>query len=140
MATTLRFDFRRDWRELRRGRPGRRFQDRYESVRNGGRRNGKGKRVVLVVFALVFFAIGCVLVVMPGPAFLFFILAGGILATESRLVAQFMDWSEVRVRTLLTWGKANWRRLPFAARTAVVVITLCCAALLAYWAYGFIRG
>ena len=46
MAAIMQFHFREDWRELRRGTPGRRFQQRYERAHDGNKREGAAKRVV----------------------------------------------------------------------------------------------
>jgi hypothetical protein len=122
MATSAHFHFRDDWRELKRGRPGHRFQDRYERARRDEHRCGAGQRIVLIVVAIVCLAIGAVLTVIPGPAILFFFVAGGLLASESRLIARFMDWSEVRIRKLLAWAKRRWRHLSGAGRITLMII------------------
>src|SRR5688572_16410802 len=101
MAIALHFSFREHWQELKRGRPGRRFQDRYDRARSEESRGGPIKRIALIGLAIVCLAIGVVLAVMPGPAVLFFFLAGGLLATESRIVARLMDWLEVRLRKII---------------------------------------
>src|SRR5687768_16506516 len=108
MGATVQFQFREHWRDLKRGRPGRRFQDRYERARHEEASTGAAQRIGLIVAALVCFAIGLVLAVMPGPAVVFFFLAGGLLATESPWVARFMDWGELKIRKLVAWGKRRW--------------------------------
>src|SRR5678815_3621292 len=122
MAAALSFNFREYWRELRRGRPGRRFQSRYERARQKKGRRGAGQRILIIVLALICFAIGAVLAVIPGPAIPFFFLGGGLLATESRPIARGMDWCEVVIRKLLAWGKRRWKRLPLAARIVLIVV------------------
>ena len=140
MAAITQFRFRRDWRELRQGRPGHRFQARYDRAQREQQRCGPAKRLVMIVAAIVCVAIGIVLVVMPGPAFVFFILAGGLLATESRFIARFMDWSEVRIRKIVHWAMLRWRRLPIAARVVLLAIGICCSAAVAYLSFRFIQG
>lgn len=140
MAATLHLHFREYWRDLKRGRPGRRFQDRYQCARRQGARRGAGRRIVLIVAALVCLAIGLVLTVIPGPAVPFFFLAGGLLATESRVVARFMDWSEVRFRELLAWAERRWRRLPMAGRVVVVMLVACGSVAGAYLTFRLFRG
>lgn len=140
MATTMQFHWRRSWRELRRSRPGHRFQDRYERAHQEQQRGGLAQRVVLVVLAIVFLGIAIVLSVMPGPAFVFFFLAGGLLASESRYVARFMDACEVFVRRVVDWAKQKWARLPLAARIVVVVLVVGCSAAAAFLGYRLMRG
>jgi hypothetical protein len=52
--------------------------------------------------------VGVVLVFIPGPAILFFLIAGALLAVQSLGVARALDWSELRGRAAV---KAMRRRL-----------------------------
>src|SRR5215216_5431766 len=103
-----------EWKALRRARPGRRFQDRYEASRGESHKVTIVGRIVRWALALVAVAIGIVLVFIPGPAFVFFILAGGLLASESRHVARACDWTELKVRAFARWVLRAWRRSPLA--------------------------
>jgi hypothetical protein len=96
--------------------------------------------VILIIAAAVCFGIGVVLAVMPGPAFVFFILAGGLLATESQTIARLMDRIELLVRKSLSWAKRWWAKLPAAARIAVVCIVVCCTAGAALVSYRLITN
>ena len=140
MAATLGFDFREHWRDLKRGRPGRRFQARYERARQKAHGSGFGKRIVLIAVAIVCLAIGVVLSVMPGPAVLFFFLAGGLLATESRFIARFMDWCEVQLRRAFAWAKRRWRSWGTFGRMVAIVVGVITLALLGFVALRLLRG
>jgi hypothetical protein len=140
MAIALHFSFREHWQELKRGRPGRRFQDRYDRARSEESRGGPIKRIALIGLAIVCLAIGVVLAVMPGPAVLFFFLAGGLLATESRIVARLMDWLEVRLRKIIAWCRRRWRRLSTAGRVIVAALATAGTGAFVYLSYQFIRG
>lgn len=131
--------FRQAWRDLRRERPGQRFQARYERSRKN-RHRSFATRIALIIAALVCFAIAVVLTVMPGPAILFFLLGGGLLANESRFVARLMDNGEVILRRVIRWGKNRWARLPGTGRTLLVGIAVGCSVAVGYLAYRFIRG
>lgn len=130
---------RAHWLELKRGRPGRRFQDRFERACRAEHRCGPGQRIILWIAAFVCLAIALVLTVMPGPAIVFFFFAGGLLATESRSVARLMDWSEVRVRGIAAAGWRHWRRLSMPGRVAAVVLGAGIAVAAAYPVYQFLR-
>ncbi len=134
----LRDEFREHWRDLKRGRPGSRFEDRYERARR--RERAPGKRIILLAAGIVCFAIGVVLSVMPGPAILFFMVAGGLLGTESRFVARAMDWSELRLRKLVTWSKQHWKRMSPATRFIVVALGLSCSIAAAFVGYRVLGG
>jgi hypothetical protein len=136
----MQFHFRQHWRELRRGRPGRRFQDRYERSRREENRTGALKRIALITVAIALLAVGLVLTVIPGPAFVFFILAGALLAGESRIIAKFMDWCEVRARRIIGWAKRLWGRIPGVARVAVIMVVAGCAVTIAILGYRTLRG
>lgn len=127
------------WQALRRGKPGRRFQDRYEASRKSAE-HGVVSRVVRVVIAALAVAIGLVLVFIPGPAILFFAIAGALLASESRLVARFLDWSEVRIRRLVGRGMRLWRRLSWWSRIAACTLVVLVAAAAAFAAYRLTFG
>jgi hypothetical protein len=139
MAATTLFRFREHWRELRRGRPGHRFQARYERARREESQCGPGQRIVFFILAFIFIAVGAVLVVIPGPAIPFFFIAGGLLATESRYIARLMDWIEVRARKIVAWARQRWRRLPKPVRAVLIVLGICCSAGSAYLSYRFLR-
>lgn len=102
-----------------RGRPGRRFQDRYERARKK-QEASKYRRILNIALALVLAAVGVVLVFIPGPAVVFFFLAGGLAASESRLVARAMDWLEVKVRTVVGGLRRRWSRISRGGRAALI--------------------
>ena len=87
------------WRELRHGKPGRRFRDRYERRRNERRHPGEHKWSVIVVGALVILA-GIVLLPLPGPGMLVVAAGALLMAEESSALARALDALEVRVRAL----------------------------------------
>lgn len=114
-ATALKHYFR----TLQRGRPGERFQERYaraKRARHGRSTKGRIARLVLGVLALL---VGAVLMVIPGPGLPFIFLGGGLLATESLVVARGMDWLEVRFRAISRWARARWARLPLWGKIVV---------------------
>jgi hypothetical protein len=140
MPAALNLDFREHWRDLKRGRPGKRFQQRYERARREERAGGAVKRLALIGAAFVCLAIAVVLSVIPGPAIPFYFLAGGLLATESRFIAKLMDWFEVKFRLLLAWGKKRWKRMPTWGRVIAGLVVASFSAGLTYLTYRFVRG
>ena len=93
-------------------------------------------RFVVAAFAI---AVGVVLAFLPGPAVLFFLLAGGLLASEWLWVARFLDWLELRLRELGEFGRRIWRRLPTLARAAVVVLGVGLSAASTWGVYQLVR-
>lgn len=87
------------------------------------------------VVAGVAVAIGLVLVFIPGPAILFFALAGMLLATESRAVARFLDWSEVTIRRLARDARCTWRAWPLWAKITAAAVAVAAAGVIAFALY-----
>ena len=96
----------RKWRELKALPPGKRFQTVHQ------RQSGAPAWVkpVLIVSAVIAFAIGILLTVLPGPAVVFYALAGALVATESAWVARWLDRGEVELRKLVKRVRARLRR------------------------------
>lgn len=115
----MRASISRTWKKLNQGRPGHRFRERYRRNQKAGKSRNWLKRLVRFVAAAAAFAIGVVLVFIPGPAIVFFLIAGALLASDWLWVARFLDWSEVRLRA--AWRRLHkfWRGLPVAGRVAV---------------------
>lgn len=133
-------EIREQWRALRRAPPGRRFQDSYERARETSRRVGAVARVTKIAVAIVALAIALVLSIFPGPAIPFFLIAGGLLALESRTIAKAMDWAEVQGRKIWIWLRRVWRRMPAFARVFTLAVGSCASATAAYVAYRLFRG
>jgi len=137
VAASIHFHFREQWRELKRGRPGHRFQERYERARRGD--VATWERVLFLVAAVILVLLGVFFAIFPGPALPFFFVGGGLLASESRTVARFMDWSEVGVRQWATWGRRRWKRLPNLARAGLVLLGAGMSAATMYLSFRIFR-
>lgn len=88
---------RQSWRELRRGEPGQRFQERYH--RNRGADTGAGRWLRLGAGA-VLLVLGLLMLVTPGPGLVALAVGAALLAGEFRAIARFLDWAELRVHRL----------------------------------------
>jgi hypothetical protein len=127
-------------RTVRRDRAGRRFQDKFHAAHESRKDVRWGSRLVRVLRLLVAagaIVIGLFLTVLPGPAILFFFIAGGLIASESKSVARLLDWSEVKLRAGLSWVEKRWRRLPVFGK---VILTCLAAGLGAGLTYASYRG
>ncbi len=63
----------------------------------------------MLVGAVVALAIAVVLTVFPGPAIVFYALAGALVATQSMRVARLLDRGEVATRGLMLQLRRKWR-------------------------------
>lgn len=126
---------KRQWEILKRGKPGRRFEDRYEAAQRKENRATVLARVVRFTAAVIAIALGVVFAVIPGPAVVFFAVAGALLASESRVVAKFLDWCEVKIRAIVRWAQRIWRRLPMVGKVALVIVGAACSAGATFMSY-----
>jgi hypothetical protein len=93
MFSTLKIELR----ELKHAEPGSRFQAFREKQQE---LSPAWTRPLYLVGAFLSFAVGVVLVFIPGPAVVFFALTGALLATQSSWVARKLDAAEVSGRRL----------------------------------------
>ncbi|HEY5897237.1 MAG TPA: PGPGW domain-containing protein [Burkholderiales bacterium] len=91
---------RQSWKELKHGKPGRRFRERYDRRRARPGRTVLRKWAVISAGVLAILA-GIVLLPLPGPGLL--VLAGGalLIAEESRATARLLDWIESKARRVV---------------------------------------
>ena len=121
------------WQDLKRGQPGRRFQDHYRNRHESGG-NQLRKTLYLGVGGLIV-AAGIFFLPAPGPGFLIIFLGGGIMAQESLGAARLLDWTELRVRRVMNWGLRVWRNASLPARAAMALLGLIVVASAGFAAY-----
>jgi hypothetical protein len=129
--------FKAHWQNFQDGTPGQRFRDRYRANKNRRGRFRLVGRLVRLLLALAATAVGVVLMFIPGPAVVFFFIAGTLLASDSLAIAKLLDRVEVRVRKICTWAMRHWRKLPLAGKVAVVAVMAASSAICTYIAYRF---
>jgi len=93
------------WQELKRGRPGHRFQSRYE--RNQHARAGAVRKWSLIALGAVLILAGIVFLPLPGPGMLIIAAGAFLMAERSRAAARALDWVEVKVRRLIRGQAPN---------------------------------
>ena len=97
-------------------------------------------RFLKPMLALVLFAAGVLLCFIPGPGLPLLVIGAGLLADESRPMAQALDWLEVRSRKAITWGCRWWRHAPIGARSAVIVVAVLGMGGAVYGGFRFITS
>jgi hypothetical protein len=102
---------RKKWRGFEALPAGKRFQTIYEQQRGAP----AWVKPVVIAGAVISFGIGVLLSVLPGPAFVFYGLAGALLAVESLWVARALDNGELAARRRITRFR-KWRAKRRAAR------------------------
>ena len=116
---------KRQWADLKQGKPGKRFQNRYERRKTS--RSALWKPFYLLVGTVLTLA-GLVLMPAPGPGFIVVFIGAAMLAEQSLWVARALDWIEVGLRQFVSRLRAAWRHMSAAIKA---VIALCGAAIAA---------
>jgi MFS family permease len=92
-----------DLEKMKRDPAGERFKNEHRRAKKRGFNRG-WMRAVFFIGAFVSAAIGVVLAFIPGPAFVFFILSGALVAIQWWPAARALDKTETKARPF-------WRRL-----------------------------
>jgi hypothetical protein len=106
--------WKRAWISFKKLPPGQRFQTRYRQQHQKPEGRSPWHRALWLGGAVVAFAVGVVLVFIPGPAVVFFALSAALLANQSRWVARSLDWLELRLRALYQRAQTLWQDLRHA--------------------------
>ena len=124
---------KQQWHDLKRGRPGHRFQDHYRRRHESG--GSKLRKALYIGAGALIVAAGIFFLPAPGPGFLIIFLGGGLMAQESAVAARVLDWSELRVRAVMRWGTRIWREASLPARAAIALFGLMVVAGAVFAAY-----
>lgn len=89
------------WRDLKCGRPGTRFKQRWRSREQ--RRRSYFARPLYVTAGIFVFLLGLVLLPAPGPGCVVVFIGAAMVAEESFWVATQLDRIELKGRRLLAW-------------------------------------
>ncbi|HJQ28387.1 MAG TPA: PGPGW domain-containing protein [Rubrobacter sp.] len=121
------------WREFKASKPGQRFKDRYRRRR----RHEQGhivRRILLIILGVVMAAGSFVLAPLPGPGWATVFIGLMILAGELLPAARFLDWLELRLRSLFWFTRKVWKS-SVLGKVAVVVAAATLAAAIIYVVY-----
>jgi uncharacterized protein (TIGR02611 family) len=135
MSTDTKERAKTAWEKFKEGEPGHRFQDRYHERQRQSKGRWDASKILNVVGGLLLIPIGLVMVPAPGPGWIIVFFGAGLLGGESLPVAQFLDRTEVAARDVADWGLKTWKRMPLAAKAALILAVAAGAAALTYGAY-----
>jgi hypothetical protein len=130
---------KKQWHVFQEGKPGRRFQERYERNREARSERSWFARFLEPFIGMAVFLAGVVLCFIPGPGLPLVLIGAGLLADVSRPAARAMDWAEVRIRKLAASGHRWWKRAPTPAKSIVVVLAVLVAGGAALGGFWFLR-
>src|SRR5690348_1124270 len=90
---------KQNWRQIKSGMPGRRFQDHYQ--RQHQRAPSLLHRVTYGILGIGLLVGGVLLSIPPGvPGTLVALLGIGVISTQSSRAARVFDWTELRARQI----------------------------------------
>lgn len=127
---------RKYWEEFKEDEPGRRFQDRYE--RNQQRAKGwfDIRRIANLLVGTVLVVVSVFFGWAPGPGMLTLFIGLGMIASEFRPAAVFLDWFELRVRDLWEIARPIWNEASPGERALIVLaLAACVVALVSFVFY-----
>ncbi len=140
--TAVKRKLRKQWKAFKEAAPGQRFAGHYRRSRRQRENGGTWGRPLRWALALVCAVVGVVLMFIPGPAIVFFGIAGLIIAGDSRAVARGLDWAELKGRALFSWSRRRWRAMGIVGKglTVTVALLLTAAAAVGMWWLWLGRG
>jgi uncharacterized protein (TIGR02611 family) len=99
---------RLQWRDLKCGRPGMRFRQRWRGREQ--RRRSYFSKPLYITAGLFVFLVGLVMLPAPGPGCLVVFVGASMMAEESFWVATVLDRIELKARRALAWAVKSWKR------------------------------
>lgn len=127
------------WREFLHGRPGHRFQDRFERNRQV-HASSRVVRFLKRLVAVILLVAGLVFCVIPGPGLPLLFIGAGMMADVSCQVAVLLDRLEVRVRKFICRARQRWARASATVKSAVIVLILFLGSGAVYGGYRFLMA
>ena len=121
------------WRALRSGPPGQRFRQHYQ--RRKRIRASALQKVLIMGGGFVITAVGLFMLPAPGPGIPIVFIGATMVAGESYAAAALLDWTELRVRKVVTWARVLWEKSALPQRALLVVAALLATATGAFATY-----
>jgi uncharacterized protein (TIGR02611 family) len=121
---------KKSWQQLKRGKPGKRFQERHKRKHEAG--SHPFRKVATLVIGGVIFAAGIFFLPAPGPGTIILAIGAGILSQESLWMAKALDWAEVRARKVASWALGIWKRASPLQKAGIVAVKVLVGAGVAY--------
>jgi uncharacterized membrane protein YbaN (DUF454 family) len=127
--------FERKWTRLWASTPGRRFQNFYRRVHRNHAAEDVTTHIVRFGLALIFLAVGILLIFLPLVYIPFLLVSAALFASESVTFARFLDRTE-------TWGRNIWARskerfgiTPLGTQIIAGTLSIGCIAAASFAAY-----
>jgi hypothetical protein len=127
----------RHWRDFSRGRPGKRFQERYRRRQEHGHGQWGVRRVLNLSLGVLIVAVSAVGGLLPGPGWGTAIIGFALIAGEFLPAARLLDRAELALRGFLQFIRDIWGH-SWAGKVLVITVTVFVVAVLGYAAYALL--
>jgi hypothetical protein len=124
----------RHWRSFSRGRPGKRFQDRYRRRQERGHGRWGVLRIFNLSLGILIVAVSAVGGLLPGPGWGTAIIGFALIAGEFLPAARLLDRAELQLRHFLQFVRDIWGH-SWAGKVLVVAVATIVIATLGYALY-----
>ena len=127
----------RQWRSFSRGRPGKRFQERYRRRQESGHGRWGVRRIFNLTLGILIVAVSAVGGLLPGPGWGTAIIGFALIAGEFLPAARLLDWAELRLRHFWQFVRDIWGH-SWAGKVLVAAVTMLVIAILGYAVYALV--
>ena len=124
----------RHWRNFSRGRPGKRFQERYRRRQETGHGQWGVRRVLYLSLGVLIVAVSAVGGLLPGPGWGTAIIGFALIAGEFLPAARLLDRAELALRGFLQFVRDIWGH-SWVGKVLVITVTVFVVAVVAYTVY-----
>ena len=127
----------RHWRSFSRGRPGKRFQERYRRRQESGHGRWGVRRIVNLTLGILIVAVSAVGGLLPGPGGGTAIIGFALIAGEFLPAARLLDRAELALRGFWQFVRDIWGH-SWAGKVLVVAVATLVIANLGYTVYALL--
>ena len=124
----------RRWRSFSRGRPGKRFQERYRRRQERGHGQWDVRRVLYLSLGVLIVAVSAVGGLLPGPGWGTAIIGFALIAGEFLPAARLLDRVELTLRGFLQFISDIWGH-SWAGKVLIIAVAMLIIATLSYTIY-----
>ncbi len=125
------------WRSYSRGRPGKRFQERYRRRQESGPGKWGVSRILNLTLGILIVAVSAVGGLLPGPGWGTAIIGFALIAGEFHPAARLLDRMELALRAFLQLLRDTWGH-SWAGKALIIIATAVIVSILAYTTYALL--
>jgi hypothetical protein len=125
------------WRSYSRGRPGKRFQERYRRRQEQGHGQWGVGRILNLSLGILIVAVSAVGGLLPGPGWGTAIIGFALIAGEFLPAARLLDRAELALRGFLQFVRDIWGH-SWAGKVLVSAVTIFVVSILVYATYALL--